>query len=136
MNLRMGASPIVFMQCKYNLHFIYKCTPLCCEKLSHLAHVNSICNDVSQSGHKQRVFNLCCDMMHSPLKVGLNVNRPLNIFVYLCCTYVDVERCCKKLIPIFVIMATVMYLFIAIVWIVAFTAYTQCKFDICKLYLR
>ena len=64
--------------------------------------------------------------------VGLNVNRPL-YSLYVCvyiCMYIDVERCWKKLIPIFVIMATVMYFLIAIVWIVTFTTYTLCKLDI------
>ena len=50
------------------------------------------------------------------------------------CTYTGVEGCWKRLIPILVVMATVMYFLIAIVWILAFTTYTQGKFDMHLIY--
>ena len=66
-----------------------------------------------------------CVLWYHAFIIGLNVSIPLYTFV---CT--GVERCWKKLISIFVFMATVMYFLIAIVWIVAFTTYTQCKLDL------
>ena len=57
------------------------------------------------------------------------MNRPLNIFMYLC-MYIGVEQCWKRLMPILLFMAAVIYFLILIVWIVAFIEYTRGKFDI------
>ena len=67
------------------------------------------------------------------LMKGLNNNEGclyaslLFFRLYLCVTYVGVEVCGKRLITISIFMAFVMYLTIAIVWIVAFVPYTQGK---------
>ena len=47
-------------------------------------------------------------------------------------TYIDVERCWKRLIPV-LFVAAVMYFIIIIVWIVAIVAATQGKFDTCTI---